>query len=117
MSEVYPWIGFKKREDRERFRHRIFSEQKKRKPSISNDLSSRVMDSSSRMMTDKEIWDMLDIHVVHYGNGTTFYLLSDVVKFPNKYYWLCFRGNWDLLEELEKIIEKGYKDYIYLVAH
>ena len=110
MSEVYPWIGFKKREDRERFRNRIFSEYKKNKPEYIEGLKHYKM-------TDKDIHRLLSIHVVHYGSGETFNIISDVVKFPKNYYWLCFRGNWDLLEELEKIIEKGYKDYIYLVAH
>ncbi len=110
MSEVYPWIGFKNKSDRERFRKQIFSEYKKMGPGV-------LIGTKSRPMKDKEIWDCLDIHVVHYGNDTTFYILSDTVKIPKNYYWLCFRGHWDLLEKLEVIIKKEYKNYIYLVAH
>lgn len=113
MSEVYPWIGFKRKEDRERFRHRIFSEQKKMHPSV----GFGCYPNDSRKMNDKEIWDMIHIHAVQYGNDSTFYILSDVVKFPKNYYWICFRGYWDLLDHLEKILKKEYKNYIYLVAH
>jgi hypothetical protein len=118
MSDVYPWIGFKRKEDRERFKQRIFSEQKKKKPSVSEDVGSiSFSHQSSRLMTDKEIRDVLNIHNVHYGELKTFYIISDVAEIPKNYYWMCFRGYWDLLEKLEKAIKKEYKDYIYLVAH
>ena len=109
MSEVYPWIGFKRKEDRNRFKSRIFSEYKKIKPSVAEG-------SGSRPMNDREIRHILHIRNARYGEGETFYIISDLVKMPEGLYWLVFCGWWEILEKLEEIIQKEYKDYVFLVA-
>ena len=113
MSSVYPWIGFKRKEDRERFKQRIFSEYKKTKPSAC-DLNSPTY---SRAMTDKEIIQYLNIHNAKYGEGQTFYIISDLIKMPEGLHWLIFCGYWELVDTLEKILKKEYKDYVFLVAN
>jgi len=112
MSDVYPWIGFKRKEDRERFKQRIFWEYKKTKPLVT---SSK--DGKDRKLTDKQIRRILNIHNAKYGEGETFYILSDLIKMPKGLHWVVFCGWWDILEKLEKILQDEYKDYVYLVAN
>lgn len=112
MSSVYPWIGFKRKEDRERFKQRVFSEYKKIKPSIVS-----AKDGKERKMADKEIRQFLNIHNAKYGEDETFYIISDLIKMPEGLHWLIFCGYWELLETLEKILKKEYKDYVFLVAN
>ena len=112
MSEVYPWIGFKSKKDRERFKSRIFSEQKKMKPGVVSAESGKC-----RFMADREIRQCLNIHNAKYGEGETFYVLSDLIKIPDDLYWVIFQGTWDLLEVLENVLKKEYKNYVYLVTH
>lgn len=112
MTDVFPWIGFESKEDRERFKQRIFSEYKKMKPLVTSG-----KDGSDRRLSDKEMRHIFNIHNARYGEGETFYMISDLIKMPKGLYWVVFCGWWNILETLEEILKKEYKNYVYLVAN
>ncbi|GAG32461.1 unnamed protein product, partial [marine sediment metagenome] len=80
-------------------------------------LVASAKDGTDRRLTDKEIRHILHIRNATYGEGETFYILSDMIKMPEGLYWVIFCGWWDILEKLEKILEEEYKNYVYLVSH
>jgi len=114
MSKIYPWIGFKRREDREKFKKRLFTEYKKTRPEI---IEGSSIHFNTRPMTNEEMKEWLNIHNASYGEGETFYVLSDVIKIIWNFYWVIFRGGWEFVEQIEKVLKKNFEGYIYLVNH